>query len=83
MMLKIVPANMFCYFSSAKATKELGYKHRPATEALEASVTWMMKNLSQFQTQKQQTGRFKSKAIGAIVLFGVLAFVALRQIIGH
>lgn len=33
-------AKIHMYFSSAKAERELGYRHRPADEALDAAVEW-------------------------------------------
>jgi dihydroflavonol-4-reductase len=32
------------YFSSARAEKELGYRHRPGPEALSDAVAWFREN---------------------------------------
>jgi dihydroflavonol-4-reductase len=37
-------ARKFMYFSSAKAARELGYHHRPATEGLADAIAWFRDN---------------------------------------
>ncbi len=37
-------AKKLMFFSSAKAQRELGYQHRPVTEALQDAITWFQEN---------------------------------------